>query len=493
MPVSAHDVQDAFRAGGTAVPLVAAVRALQTASVFDAGALYRTLVEGLPDVGDSLTQATRDACLDALPPRPDDAVDGPRWDELRRLLLLPAPDAPGRVMALLAAPSVAFEGKPLGASHTLVVSVGAHGGGAPLSHPRAGSHEAELINGFVAGTEAARKWVVTRLGGADPLMDSLVWAWNIKGELPTLKAPATGESLGLAAAVGSVSALLDLPVPSDLAFTGRIDAHANLYAVTHIGAKARAAMANHARRLFLPASCRETPDLFPILQPVRTLDDVLVDVFGSDALDVSLARLRAQRPTRLPVRHWESGKPDPRPRALVSFVGKSDPMGLIKDTAGKAALWQEDGPVLACVRHMRPAVVHLFYTTGSGHETDANNFAAKAVEVQQAVQTLYPDQAECRVESHPLDGVTDPTDIEALFVKMGEKAAPLSEALAGDFATFVNTSSGTGQMLFVLAVLNRTGVLPGTLIQARERRWAERDGQPRVRKIDLPELRQATN
>lgn len=94
--------------------------------------------------------------------------------------------------------------------------------------------------------------------------------------------PTDGPSAGAALAVSMLSAMLNRPVPADIAFTGEIDLHGNLFAVGGICQKVQAACLDGCKRVYLPR--QNLPELdaqeFDIeLIPVDHASEILSDLF----------------------------------------------------------------------------------------------------------------------------------------------------------------------------------------------------------------------
>lgn len=476
------ELERAFESGASATPFRVGIEAIRTAPPLDASRLMAVLASHVDAAVDALSGPARQRLRAALPPRPVDRLDAANHDRLVAALSRSTPAiTAGQVNALLAASGRYLAGAPLGALYQLIVVKDDHGGGAPLKHHA--QDDTSLMAGFVAGSDAARSWLLSQLTEHDGLVERLVYGFNFRGDVPSLRIDAVGESLGLAAAIGSLSAVLELPVPEHTAFTGRIDARGRLYRVSDVEAKLRAATDSAVTNVYLPDDCGVTSHSSVKVHPCLHLRDAVAEIFPSEEVTRRLRAIRSARPALMPVRHWQSGPPDTRPRALITMVGGSDPIGTWKTRDGTATTTQEDGPILAACRELQPARVHLFYTTAPG----PNDYSSKATTVKEAIERLYRD---CTVITHPLPpDVADPTDTEALYFALSEAAAPVAAGLGSAYATFLNLSSGTGQMQVILALLYTTGVFHGTMIQVRESRWAQMDGQPRIRRVVLPSPR----
>jgi hypothetical protein len=476
------ELKSAFESGASATPLRVAIEAMCTLPLPEASRVTAVVSSHVDVAIDAVSAAARGRLLTSLPPRPEDPLDSENYDRLKAALSRDAPQVTaGEVNALLAAPGRYLAGEALGAMHSLVVAKDNHGGGAPLKH-HAGD-DLSLIAGFVAGSDAARHWIISRLTENDGLVERLVYGFNFVGDLPSLRMAAVGESLGLAAAVGSVSAVLDVPVPEGLAFTGRIDARGRLYPVSNIEAKLRAAADDAVTDVYLPRGCTFQNPYGVTVHACSHLGEVVDSIFPTALVVERLNRIRALRPAVMPIRHWESSPPGaPKARALITMVGGSDPIGTWKTRDGTSTTTQEDGPILAACRELQPAVVLLFYTTADG-----NDYSSKAKAVKDTIDELY---RESEVTLFPLpEALDDPTDMEALYDAFRKAAEPIAASVESRCSCFLNLSSGPPQVQVVLALLHMTGIFHGTMIQVRESRRSVKDGQPRIRRVVLPSPR----
>ena len=325
------------------------------------------------------------------------------------------------------------------------------------------------------------------LGESAVSVSILIGNYRLHGELPALHVSARGESIGLGAAVATLSAVLGLPVPRDTAFTGRVDVHGALHAVEGIDAKVSAAAEVGVRTLFLPASTGAAPARAsgrsrPLLRPCGRLAEVADAVFSRDEIACGLQRLGKLTGSRpiLPARRRVHDAP-PADRVLLSVVGKSDPVGTLKDRSGRP-LGEQDGPVLTVCRELRPRRVVLFYTEAGGD--DANDFRTAACATKRFIEE---EDADCTVDLQPLDGVADPTDVEILLQVLARCVGEVVST-AGDSFFYANVTSGTPQMQIAWHLLAVYGILPARsqLLQIREARYAADAGAPRLRPVALP-------
>ena len=252
-----------------------------------------------------------------------------------------------------------FLGRPFGAVQTLKVAASPWGGDLRLVHRGDDADDASFFGGFRTGCMAATSHLQSLpLGESAVSVSILVGNCRLHGELPALHVSARGESIGLGAAVATLSAILGVPVPRDTAFTGRVDVHGALHTVEGIDAKVSAAAQIGVRTLFLPGTAGAgrggAGSSRPLLRPCARLAEVAAAVFSRDEIASGLKRLGRLTgsgpilPVRRPVRDAPAAD-----RVLLSVVGKSDPVGTLKDRGGRP-LGEQDGPVLTVCRELRP-------------------------------------------------------------------------------------------------------------------------------------------
>ena len=485
------ELAEPMRAGNLVAPLQAALERLPTASRGRKRLLYGALRDGLrawlPGTH-PLQRAKLSEILNGY--RERDGLD----DEREALAALVscgrgAPESPpaGEATILLAG-ARPFLGRPFGAVQTLKVAASPWGGDLRLVHRGDDADGASFFGGFRTGCMAATSHLqALPLGESAVSVSILIGNYRLHGELPALHVPARGESIGLGAAVATLSAILGLPVPRDTAFTGRVDVHGALHAVEGIDAKVSAAAEVGVRTLFLPASAGAalagaSGRSRPLLRPCGRLAEVADAVFSRDEIASGLERLgkRTGSGPTLPVRRRVHDAP-PADRVLLSVVGKSDPVGTLKDRGGRP-LGEQDGPVLTVCRELRPRRVVLLYTPAGGG--DANDFHGAACATKRFIEE---EDADCTVELRPLDGVADPTDVEILLQVLARCVGEVVST-SGDSFFYANVTSGTPQMQIAWHLLAVYGILPrrSQLLQIREARYAAGAGAPRLRPVALP-------
>jgi hypothetical protein len=348
--------------------------------------------------------------------------------------------------------------------------------------------QGELLGeAFRQGALAALEYLArTGLGSLDNAM--YLGAHSCIGSLPQIAAPVDGTSLGLGAAVATLSALLRTPVDNNHAFTGRVDINTRVYPVGGLAAKLEAARDKGVRRVFVPATNRDdVPKACRgMVHLVGELAEVVDAVFSQDAVRAAVARIQEEPvPERVRARHWLLGE-EATPRNgnwLFTCVGSRDPFGPLAErpelpqTKGDGV---EDGPVLAACRALRPRKVFLFHTAAA-----RNDYSGRAEQVQELLQR---DDSECEVQLVPLQGVDDPTDYVQLVPAF--RAAVEATLAANDpdgAAVYVNLSPGVPQMETTWHLLVERRLLPARRLQVREGRWVP-EGESRVRLADPPPM-----
>ena len=481
-----------MRAGNLVAPLQAAMERLPTATRGAKRLLYGALRDGLrawlPGTH-PLQRARLSEILNGY--RESDGLDGERT-ALVALVGggLGARESPpaGEVTILLAG-ARPFLGRPFGAVQTLKVAASPWGGDLRLVHRGDDADDESFFRGFRTGCLAATSHLQSLpLGEGAVSVSMLIGNYRLHGELPALHVSARGESIGLGAAMATLSAVLGLPVPRDTAFTGRVDIHGVLHAVEGVDAKVSAAGEIGVRTLFLPASAGVAPagasgSARPQLRCCVHVAEVAEAVFSRDEIAGGLkrlGRLTGSGPT-LPVRRRVQDAPH-ADRVLLSVVGKSDPVGTLKDRGGRP-LGEQDGPVLTVCRELRPRQVVLFYTQAGGDE--ANDFSGAACATKRFIEE---EDADCTVELRPLDGVADPTDVEILLPVLTRCVGEVVSTTSDDSLFYANVTSGTPQMQIAWHLLAVYGFLPerSQLLQIREARYAAGAGAPRLRPVALP-------
>lgn len=481
------NLAEPMRAGNLVLPLRAAVDCLRSASRSRKRLLYSALRDGLrawlPGTH-PLQRARLGEILDGY--RESDDLDRER-EVLAALVAsrrgTTEPPSAGEVTILLAGARL-FLGRPFGAVQTLKVAATPWGGDLRLVHRGNDADGESFFRGFRTGCMAATSHLQSLVQDASTSI--LIGNYRLHGELPALHVSARGESIGLGAAMATLSGVLGLPLPRDTAFTGRVDVHGALHAVEAIEEKVSAASEVGVRTLFLPGSTGGAAAAAaswsgPLLRRCSRLAEVAAAVFPPDRMTNGLDGLREwtvsgrRRPSRA------VAKDEPRAdRVLLSVVGKSDPVGTLKDRNGRP-VGEEDGPVLAICRELRPRRVVLLYTRAD----ETNDFRAAACATKRFVEA---QDAACAVDLKPLDGVSDPTDVETLLQVLARRVGEAVSTTSGDPFFYANVTSGTPQMQIAWHLLAAYGSLPARsqLLQIREARYAAGDGAPRLRPVALP-------
>lgn len=466
-------------AGNRVFPVKACVAALKAALPMEKRFLYGRLREMLSGSA-SMTAAELGIMRDVIGRIPADGDLSQEKQALCDQLAAINPISPvsgaGRANILFVGEQP-FNGQPFGAVHTLEVNVQPWGGDIRLLNEAA---KDTLYGGFHPGCRAAIDFACSHWDRIFQLYDYL-----IVGNFPSLRAPVKGESLGLGAAVAILSRLMDIPIPSSVAFTGRIDIHGNLLRVEGITTKLEAARDKGIKKVYLPddnsrditAAIRNELQL----HPANTLQEVVESLFNRMVIDSGLERLEKISTWRkVSQRSWRVGQPvsPDAKRVLLTIVGKSDPIGTWKDKQGEPISKQE-GPILTVCREVRPNVVYFFYTT-----TGENDLTTNMNGVMDFLQSEDPSQSMKPVPI-PLPAVSDPTNLSQLipafraaFCEIVKTHPPESHEY------FVNFSSGTGQMMLTWYLLTER-LLPAQLLQIREGRYVQ-EGESRVRSVVIP-------
>jgi len=478
MPAPASLVDEALQAGAVHTAVAFAVDDLITAAAgVRTGSMARLLsiIEGGSDLLAKPARRRISSSLTDLAPRGDEERE--YLDRIRELINAPAAAvAPGQVLVLFKA------GAGFGVARQLATRVTAYGAGIKLLHRE--DDEPSLYDGFWSGTAAALDWVARQLCRAEPTFaERLVYNRQVSGSIQQANVPVRGESLGLGAAISTISAVVGQSVSDTDAFTGRMDLSGRLLSVGGVAEKVRAARDAGATRIFVPAdSLGLVPPDGVEIRPCASLDEVVVHVFHGSALKLAFERLAMAPPVSASARDWRT-TPDSRPRLLFSMVGKSDPIGTYKDRNGRSLAQSDDGPLLGACRELRPRRVIAFFTVAG----EGNDFSHSAQRAKEFIESQLPD---CKVTLWPLaETVDDPTDFEMLWDAMSSAVATVRHEngsdLIIDYNCFVNMTSGTGQMQFLWAILAMHHLLPATLLQVRESRRVK-TGESRIRRVVLP-------
>jgi hypothetical protein len=472
-----------LQAGSLVVPAMPLLALRETAPRFGRKMVYaglNALFRGSKGISDA--ERVRLEARLTIYHETDAALERERQEVVRCLGAIPRDEAaavPGRVLILFES-LTPFVGRSFGVVRALQIAVGPGGSRIALLV----EHEEALTVGFYTGVRAAQEYV-RRRGGEE--MGGVRFL-SIEGQVIGPRVPLCGDSLGLSAAIGTLSSLLGVSAPADTAYTGAVDLSGRVRPVGGIPAKLAAAAARGIQRVFLPvANVADVPRDLPAglsIEPVATLDAVAERAFTGQAFTAGVAQLRAAAvlPDLRPA-YWIGGSEVAagRPRILLTCVGKSDPFGHGKDQQGRSLDVQGEGAILTIVREYRPAAVHLFHTAAA---VAANDFRGKAAEVTALLRELDPTM---RVELIPL-AVSDPTDYQQLVPAFEGECLRIMGEAGPDVAFLVNLTSGSSQMEVTWVVLADRGIPPATLLQVRESRFV-RTGESRIRAVRLPGTR----
>jgi tetratricopeptide (TPR) repeat protein len=204
---------------------------------------------------------------------------------------LEAPREPGRSFIVLAAAALRRGGDVRGIMHELWVDFrsGRPGDGGALDPADVlGAVSGELRAYAVGVFHAARAFARARWPHRAAAADGRRFVLRVTKD----DEPSSGDSAGLPLAVAFLSAVLDVPVPRDVAFTGAVvcDAH-DVVIVRPVGdieAKIAGAYERRLARLYVPAGNREDVEraervprevAAELVSYVRTLDDVVEALF----------------------------------------------------------------------------------------------------------------------------------------------------------------------------------------------------------------------
>lgn len=382
----------------------------------------------------------------------------------------------GQAITLLAGTGWQW-GQSFGCCQPLAVMIRPSRGEVRLSYAYKGE---SLSEGFREGVLAA----------VESLMQSGLWTqdaalgtYSFDGSFPNLNVGVDGTSLGLAAAVATISALLRVPVARTVAFTGRVDRYTTVGPVGGIREKLEAARDKGIERVFLRAGNDVPGEFRSLVQPVHDLGEVIRAIFPHEVKTVTKRAAAA-------VTEFDLGPDANTERWLFTCVGTRDPFGEPRRRSPEDIRWEE-GPVLAACRTLRPRCVFLFHTVHETHvdgtRVAPNDYRENAREVKRIVEQ---DDPACQAELIELETVSDPTDYRQLVPAFGEKVAAI-RARDGfaHAALYVSLSSGTSQMEHVWHLLmSRPEYLAGAQgVQVREGRFVA-PGESRTRRMDVPGL-----
>lgn len=477
------EIRYPLETGTSAVPFEALFRCHERASGGGRQRIYHAMRESLKIIP-SISEAERGGIQERLEAivESDEFLEEERRDVLERLLrVAPAPHElnPGSVLILLE--SIApFQGRTFGAVQPLVVGVEYWGRRIPrLLHDV--DWEA-MQAGFEPAIYATRDYLQRRMQGGLDLAIRLA-ELVVTGRFPRLRGRVEGYSLGLGSAIALLSRLLDLPVPADIAFTGRVELDGTVGPVSGCPAKAEAARQKGLRLVFVPKDNRSEFGEEKGIERcgVRTLDEAVRAVFDSTKFDQALEVFRARAlPTEL--RRRQPRGPDIRstaaPRVLLSCIGDADPTGTPRTPRGEPPT-PESGAILTLCTELHPDQVYLFYIA-EGREDREERIRAIGDFLEKELRQPRPIPIF-------LD-TNDPTDFNRLLPALRDAVIGLVRTSDHeDTEYYINVTSGTQQMTLTWFLLYERGYIPqGRLYQVRTTQQAQ--GEPRVREVMLPVL-----
>ena len=480
MPLSIDDftkqLQVPLQVGNLLIPFRETVGRLLATKPQQKRQLYGALCDALQRRGTSALYVT--AVKQVIHSYKDnDKFDGERQALARLLAGCPqAAHAPGEVTVLLGC-TQPFLGQPFGVAQTLRVRSRPWGGTIELEREgSSGENEDTLYQGFRKGCEAGLEHLLSR--GLDLLSGSiLINNYTAQGTLPALHIPGSGHSLGLGAAIATLSGALGVPIPERTAFTGQVEIDGTIRSVGQIDVKVSAAVDVGITHVFLPNGHGATGDNAVTLHPCGALREAVDGVFTKGQIEAGIQKLRTVAGNITAHRRWREVYTTSSGRMLLSVVGKSDPIGTLKNRHGKP-ITEQDGPILSAFRALRPRHVVLLYTALKGD----NNLLHNATETRRFLQK---EDKYCTVQLVELDGVSDPTDVGNLWNVFSQKIGEIVDSAQEDSVICTNVSSGSPQMQIVWHLLAERRILPGELLQVRESRFVE-EGTTRVRPVVLP-------
>ncbi len=364
-----------------------------------------------------------------------------------------------------------FLGAPFGAVHAVEVARSSSRDGIDLAVRE--EHEFSSFSiPSLAGAQIIRDWVAAEgasLGG-----------FGIRGCYPTICCPVYGSSQGLGVACATMSAVLDQPISNQVGFTGMVDWQGNIRPVAGLHKKLEAAV---RRGLAIVYCARGTLEQLDGAVPAGLRIEECADLrlaatklFGEDRIRRGIERLRTEACHRglgtsgtIPTNWGSRGR-----RVLLSFVGKSDPLGVWKDRSGKP-IRTDEGPVLTARRAVDARTVYLLHTVGAG----SSDYGAPAALTR---ELLDLEDSNLSVVLRPMPTLEDPTDFAAVY----EAMVPVLSEIAHEHRSddiFINLTSGTPVMFGCWVRAVERGVLrPAGLAQVREQRFVP-VGESRVRFI----------
>jgi len=440
-----------------------------------------------PGMGEAERRRAREA-IEALPRETGLEADRDRLlSSLEGEALPPPPALPGHANLLLA--STQLYGRTFfGSLQTLEVRLERNDKGSGVEHHLlAQADDARVMAAFHVGAVVAQEFLIRN--GADR---GWVNTFRLVGRFPELREEKLqGTSLGLGAALASLSSYLEELLPAEWAFVGEMEPCGRLRRVDRelLMAKLEVASDKGLSVVILPRACFPVPRAsgrIPKLLPAADFPEAADRAFGKKRLAAALARLVSQsRREKLRIGFGpEMGEvPKDAVRILLTWVGRSDPFGgwLDREREVIRQVNNEEGPILTLCRELSPDWVYLFHTVQRGD----NDFSDKAEQVKRLLESgLGP-----RVQMVPMKSVANPTDYRQLLTAYRRQEEAIRKRHSPPEVFFlVNTTTGTPQMHATFLLMWLQGRLNGLFFQVLEGRFARRRGVPRVHQVALPGL-----
>lgn len=341
-----------------------------------------------------------------------------------------------------------------------------------------------LQAGFEPAVYAAKDYIRRRLnGGLD--LDIRLGGTAVTGRLPLLRDSVEGYSIGLGSAIATLSSLLGIPVPADIAFTGRVELDGTVAAVGGCKVKAEAALQKGLRRIVVPASNQSEADVGGGIEyiGVANLDEAIQMTFDSSVFDQALKEFKnraipayvlsalRQRESMAQERHINAR------RVLLSCISDIDPVGAPPRGTPQPP---ERGAILTLAAEYCPQDVYIFY---SSQRKDI--WEGKIKEIENILRSESPT-----ITVHPvfLDSVTDPTDFVQLFPAFRDKVMSIVRGRGiEDTLYYVNVKSGAPQMRLTWYLLCERGLIPQAFLKD-VKTTEQAQGGSRVSDAELPIL-----
>lgn len=298
----------------------------------------------------------------------------------------------------------------------------------------------EFTTAFNLGVDAAENWLREHLKIPELALD-------VTGTVPYLRTSGAGlegaeqqrldgRSVGLAAAIATVSAVLGLPIAAGLALTGEVTLEGGVGWVAGADHKLQAARDAGLARVVAPSGFAREAHL---VASVDTLDCALAEVFGEQGLAQGLAGFRdAYQPAGLSAAEQQRQRILARQgrRILISLVTGTDPQATIRGgpQAGQVAV----GSTLRCGEHTQPDEIHLLFQEGDQVIRGGN--------LEPTVVALEQLRSAPAVRPHELGG-GNPSD----FRQLARRIVPVvrdilvTRPVSPDDIIFLNTTAGTKQ------------------------------------------------